>query len=51
MKTQIKYPFMISELFANENTKLIDYLFGKKDAEDSDRKNEEAAATPDEDEP
>jgi serine/threonine-protein phosphatase 6 regulatory subunit 3 len=28
-KIQIRYPFMISEIMGSENTKLIDYLFGK----------------------
>ena len=30
-KTQIRYPFMVSEIFGSENSKLIDFLFGKVD--------------------
>jgi serine/threonine-protein phosphatase 6 regulatory subunit 3 len=30
-KTQIRYPFMVSDIMSTENAKLIDFLFGKFD--------------------
>ena len=35
-KTQIRYPFMVSEIFGSENQKLIDFLFGKLDESETE---------------
>jgi hypothetical protein len=39
-KRQIRYPFMVSEIFGSENARLIDFLFGKIDNSESEETKE-----------